>query len=296
MIDDISADRLANAICQDLPFEGKYVFVEGNNDWVLFQKFLSPSYCNIRIAHGKEKILEAYDILVERGYSEVAIGIIDSDFNNLIEVENSREFIFYTDTHDLETMIFSSDAFDSLVNLRCLPDRLKILVDRESKSLKEILLERTSFLGYLKLANHINKWGLLFKPKEQNRPELKIEDFIIKDDLKFKDVETMVKTVFNFSRGKVTINVEEKTVIEEVNKLIQNKIDLLQLCNGHDLAYIFALGLKKAFANLNANAVTASQIENELILAYESRHFASTNLYKSLKNYELSNGINLLTV
>ena len=294
MIEHISAERLANSICQDPPIDGKYVLVEGDNDWVLFKKFFLSTNSEIVIAHGKDRVKDACDILINRGFGELAIGIIDSDFNNLTNIDDQREQIFYTDTHDLETMIFNSDAFDHVINLRCIQDRLKLLVKNESKNLKEILLERTSSLGYLKLANHINKWGLLFKPQDKNKPELKIEDFIIKDNLKFKDVETMVKTVFNFSRGKVPIIVDQDIVIRTVKELSQNSLDLLQLCNGHDMACVFALALKKVVANMNSNAISASQIENDLILAYESRHFSSTKLYKSLKNYEISKNINLL--
>jgi len=294
MIAYITSERIANAICQDTSYKGKYILVEGQNDYVLFRKFFDQSQVQIQNSHGKENILDAYDIINQRGFTNV-IGIVDSDFDNLNGVVNEREFIFYTDTHDLETMLFTSEAFNAVIDAHCEEDKLKkFLVEEKSKQLTDIIFEKTSHLGYLKWANNIYKWGLLFKPKEVDKPELKVTNFLPKDTLKFKDIPTMVKTVFNYSRGKVEINIDEDSVVEIVTRMSSNKVDYLQLCNGHDLATVFALGLKKKISSLDSNAVNSTQVEKDLVLAYESRHFSNTGLYKEIKDYEEKNGYRLL--
>jgi hypothetical protein len=294
MIGDITSERIANAICQDTSYKGKYILVEGQNDYVLFRKFFDQNQTQIQNSHGKEKVLEAYDIVNQRGFSNV-IGIVDSDFDNLNGIGNEREFIYYTDTHDLETMLFASDALDAVIDTHCEEGKLtKFLLEEKPQQLRDILFERSSHIGYLKWANNIYKWGLLFKPKEVDKPELKVTNFLPKDTLKFKDIKTMVNTVFNYSRGKVDISIDENTVVDTVTKLSLDKVDYLQLCNGHDLATVFSIGLKKKISSLDSNALLATEVERDLVLAYEARHFSNTRLYKEIKDYEDKNGYRLL--
>ena len=285
---------MANAICQDTTFKGKYILVEGNNDYVLFRKFFKSSDSQIQITHGKDNILEIYDLIKDRGFDNV-IGIVDSDFNNLNGKHDTRESIFYTDAHDLELMLFNSRAIDSLIDTHCMADRLAALLEEENEEhLKDVLIKRCIYLGYLKWANNIHNWGLLFKPQEPDKPDLKIEDFIPKTTFKFISVETMVKTVFNYSRGKVKISVKEEDVVSTVKKMAQNAVDYHQLCNGHDIARVFALSLKKKTSNLNSNAILSDQIEREIVYAYDARYFSETRLYSKLKNFEQDKRISIL--
>lgn len=294
MIGHISVDRIANAICQDTTFHGMYILVEGNNDYTLFRKFFNNEICDIKISFGKDIITGVIEILEERGFSN-AIAIIDSDFQNLDQTKPPSERIFFTDCHDLESSIFKSEAVDALIDQYCIKEKLDVFLNEHNTTdMRTALLSLISPLGYLKWANKQNEWGILFRPKEVNGSPLKIEDFIPVNTLKFTGDEQMVRTVLNFSRGKVKSLPKETTVIEQLCQISKGNVDHYQLCNGHDLSYLFSLALRKKVSNYNANAVTAAQIESDLILAYDSRYFEKTELYTELKHWENKNSKLLL--
>jgi hypothetical protein len=286
VIEHITPDRIANAIIQDKSFNGTYILVEGNNDYTLYRKFVNNDLCEVQIAFGKQNIIEAITILKARGYSN-SIGILDSDFRNLEEQVKETENIFYTDYHDIETTILESEAFNSLIDNYCVEEKfIDFIKENNGKDIRSILLDLIAPLGYLKWANHQQNWGLLFKSKSVNGPELKIEDFIPVNTMQFKGYESMTNTVFNYSRGKVKIAIEEQETINNVELLSQSPVNYYQLCNGHDLSYLFALALRKKLASYNSKAILAEQIEKDLILAYDSRHFQETKLYSKLKHWE----------
>jgi len=283
----IDADRIANAICQDTTFHGTYVLVEGNNDYILFRKFLNSNSCEFQVLSGKQFVIDVLTELESRGRT-VAIGIVDSDFDVLDKDECKIDNIFYSDNHDLELMIVNSDAFEILIDLYCSKEKLnKFVTENEGKELKSILLDLSAPLGQLKWANKLNNWGLSFKPQDSTGQKLKIEEFLPPGTLKFLGYPAMVKTVFNYSRPKANFTVTEETVLQFLEQLVSKDVDKYHLCNGHDFTYLFALALRKKIASMNSNAISSEQIEQDLILAYESRFFILSKLYAELKTWEI---------
>lgn len=295
MIEHITPDRIANAIIQDKSFVGTYILVEGNNDYTLYRKFINNDLCEVQIAFGKHNIIDVIEILNQRGYSN-SIGILDSDFGNIGTKPEHSNDIFYTDTHDIETTIIRSDSFNSLVDSYCEKERHdQFIADNNGEDIRVILLKLIAPLGYLKWANQQEEWGLLFKAKNTNGAELKIEDFIPVGTMQFSGYKKMVNTVFNYSRGKVKVNIEEAIAIEHVENLSKgSEVDYYQLCNGHDLSYLFSLALRKKIANYNSKAIPAEQIEKDLVLAYDSSGFKITDLYANLKKWEINNNRTIL--
>lgn len=290
----MTIDRIANAICQDTTFKGTYVLVEGNNDFTLFRKFFKNEVCDVKISFGKDIIEGVIEILEQRGY-ENTIGILDSDFHNLNTTKPKNQNLFFTDTHDLETLILQSDAIEILLDQYSIKEKVEdFLEENGDKDIRKVLLNLISPLGYLKWANQENQWGIIFKPKDIDAPELKIEDFIPPATIKFSGNKKMVNTVFNFARGKVKKLPEEDVVLKHLEEKCKEEVDKYQLCNGHDVAYLLSLTLRKKIANLNSKAVSAKQIESDLILAYDSRFFEQTNLYTEIKKWEVKSNIEIL--
>lgn len=294
MIEDITIDRMTNAICQDTSFNGTYVLVEGNNDYTLFRKFFKNEVCEIKVSFGKDTILEVIANLEQRGFKN-AIAILDSDFHNLDDTKPTSERIFFTDGHDLESLIFQSDAIHALMDQYCIKEKVEaFLKEHDQDHIRKAILNLISPLGYLKWANQKNNWGILFKPKDVNGSPLKIEDFIPVNTIKFDGYDKMVATVLNYSRGKVQNLPKKEIVIEHMHEFCKQEVDKHQLCNGHDISYLFSLALRKKISNLNSKSVSASQIENDLILAYDSRYFETTSLYQALKEWEHSSQVEIL--
>lgn len=282
----ITPDRIANAICQDTTFKGTYILVEGQNDLAFMGKFIRHEVCQIQVLLGKQNVIDVIAELQRRNKQD-AIGLVDADFDHLDESRIEYSNLLYTDFHDLETVMLKSDAFNLLVNVHCANNKLQIFLEENNeKDLLNILLEELKTFSHLKWMNHKHNWGLTFKPKDESSPRLKIEEFIPVASIKFSGIPQMLKTVFNYSRGKSQAKVTEEQVAKALGELKETNSDLSQLCNGHDIIYLFTLALRKKIATKNSSALPTEQLERELILAYDSRYFENTNLYTRIKTWE----------
>jgi hypothetical protein len=124
---DISAVRIANAICQDTTFSGVHLLVEGKQDSKLYSKFVQKDNVRVKTALGKYRLRQAYTLLMERGMDSI-VGIRDADFLRIKDnpkfTPNFSEAIFPTDCHDAEVMIVSCGILDDLLALVCDPENI----------------------------------------------------------------------------------------------------------------------------------------------------------------------------
>lgn len=114
--------------------------------------------------------------------------------------------------------------------------------------------------------------------------------------MRFHSYDEMIKTVFNYNRGKVKFTVTEKEVSNEIAKLIDDKIPDFQLVNGHDFAFVFALALRSKIASLAAKAAQPDEVEAGLIFAYDSAHFKNSSLFGLLKQWEESQAVTVFSI
>lgn len=282
----LSPNRIANAILQKAAFKGSYLIVEGNNDYSLYKKFTNEEYCKVEIAFGNQNVIDVIEELTKRGFYE-AVGIIDSDFRKLDNETLKTKDVFITDEHDLEMMIFNSEAFETIISHYCIQSKVESFrKENENKELREIFLQLALPLGYLKWANKKHNFGLVFKPSKPDGNPLSISDFIPPNTLKFTSYENMTQTVINYTVNKSDIKVTKEEAINKAKKLIDKSHSLLDVCNGHDIMHIISLSLRKKISNMNSNTIKPEQLEKEFIFAFDSRHFEQTNLYKELKKWE----------
>lgn len=290
----ITPSRIANSIAQKTSFKGTYLIVEGNSDYTFYRKFTSEQFCSIEIAFGNSNVIDVIEELHIRGFTDV-IGLIDSDFRNLDGEIPQNPNILMTDEHDLELMIFKSSAFDTVINHHCENAKLEVLLRDCGTDLRSFLLNLSTPLGYLKWANKNQGFLLCFKPQNPDGRDLNYSNFIPVKSLEFTGYDKMVETVINYSVPKGKINTTHEIAVATAKSLINKTIDLYQLCNGHDICQIICLALRSKIGSLNANAVTACQIERELIFAYDSRFFEKTNLYTSIKKWEATKNKTVLS-
>jgi hypothetical protein len=116
---------------------------------------------------------------------------------------------------------------------------------------------------------------------------LNFSEFISISSLEFLGYDKLIQAVLNYSQNKSkSLNTSMQDAKEKINILINNDIDLYQLCNGHDLVSLISLALRRKISNKNSNACSEEQIQRELMLAYDSRHFERTKLYNQIKAWE----------
>jgi hypothetical protein len=292
--DYITPSRIANSILQKTSFKGSYIIVEGKIDHTLYKKFLDEEFCNVEIAFGNSNVIDIVQELNKQGFKSV-FGIIDADFKVLDNEEIEGDNIFMTDDHDLELMIIRSEAFNTVVNHYALPDRIvSFLKEKNENDLKELLIKLISPLGYLKWANKKNGFGLKFKPDKPEGNPLPIIEFIPYKSLEFAGFEKMIEIVFNYSRQKSKINETEAQCLAKTKLLVDDSIDLFQLCNGHDVISITCIALRHKISNLNSAAIHPNQLQELLIFSYDSRYFENTKLYKLIKDWEKRNNRTIL--
>ena len=109
--DDITAEvkMIRNA------FKGTILIVEGDQDSLLFEKFIKNDNCRTIPARGKDNALHAIEALEDDNFKG-AVSIVDADFWHILPPNNLSSNILVTDYHDVEIMIFESEALSQILN------------------------------------------------------------------------------------------------------------------------------------------------------------------------------------
>jgi len=286
----------------------KFIIVEGNSDSKLLNPFFEE---NVRILNPRtginnkgvviETVQEVHSRKTKKIFyrgKEVA-GIIDADFNRIYgNIRKDLQNLFYTDTHDIDSMIFSTNAFRKIITfLYWDPEIVNV------KKIREKCVEISSEFGFYLLSFYENR---LHNLKEAFIP---IEQFFDKN-LIFNHKKAIRKLKF----------LCKKKIISRFNlfniklSLIQRKyqnLDPYQLANGHDLVRIFTMltiwgkcklkkkGMGDKFKstlaiNPDKRKYIVKEIEDLLRISYEYDFFKNSNLYKQIIAYQKAIGINFL--
>lgn len=260
-------------------FKGSFLVVEGDIDRRIYQNFIESPNCIIRCItypcnSNKEEVIEIIQILNNDEDFTGAIGIVDSDFSLLEEIETVGN-TFLTDFHDLECLIFISPALEKVLAEFGSEEKIKNF----GKNIRETILEIGLAIGYLRWISLSDGLNLKFEG-------LDFGDFINKNDLSF-DLNSSITTVKNKSQKQ---HIDNNQVIEKILDLASNNHAKHQICCGKDLVEIFALGLQRVFGTKSKeNPIDSARINQGLRLAYEFEFFATTNLYQSVKIWEQEN-------
>ena len=157
MLENITGNTIATEIeMTKSAFNGSILIIEGNNDIKFYKKFIDENMCHVVVSHGKKNALDSIEILNAENIDGV-IAIVDSDFWKIEGIPDLPNNIFYTDSHDSESMIFSSDAFDRIVNEYCTEHKISKI-----ENIRYFIYESARPIGYLRLASHKNELGLSF--------------------------------------------------------------------------------------------------------------------------------------
>ncbi len=288
MIEEITPDRIANAIMMNSSFTGYYIIVEGKKDVKLYSKFIVEKKVNIEPAFGNEKVIAVLEILEKRGF-ERKIGIIDSDFRKILGIKKDIDGLFVTDEHDIEVMMIKTKALETIINTYCSKTSIKKYEEDIGTSIRDKIYSLGKEIGYLKLANKIYDLGLVFKPKNPDGKQINYSKFTCSRSLNFLGKDKLVDTVINYSNNKSKNIKDKRIILDKLQEIENNDYDLLQLINGHDLTNFIYLLMKKVLKSKNRMLVDYNSVEDSLILAYELNYFRDTQLYKNVKDWEVKN-------
>ncbi|MCY3412230.1 MAG: DUF4435 domain-containing protein [Candidatus Heimdallarchaeota archaeon] len=288
----INSSTLSNQIgmLRSHPLHKKHaiLLVEGPSDTIFFKNLLNPELVIIS-CEGKTNVLFTLEKVVIRNIRAV-IAILDSDLDYFIpnptmlkidkhNRKNIRKILFYTDSHDLETMLLDSFAFDKFIQMYAEPKRIE-KIEKNIGDLRNHLLEQAYKIGLLKLLSLQNNWHLSFKKINYDS----FFDYKTLTLLEEKAIDEILKQSSNS-------NADKNEILKCYRNENKHAFDPWLITSGHDMMKIllkslkYNLGIKHKMENFNKTY----QIEDVLILSYEFSFFSHTRLFEHLTEWEEEN-------
>lgn len=226
---------------------GAILIVEGDKDLRIYQRFVDEKHCRLVPGNGRPNTIDSVSIL-ENANLKGILAIVDADFWRLDGIKPSSSNLVLTDTHDLETMILSSNALDEILSEFGSTAKIRKL----GKPVRTILLEAASPIGFFRWLSSPTKDNLSLKFKGLN-----FNGFIEKRTLGV-DIDKLIRQVKANTPGCTT---NSGAIKVKIAKLGTMGYDLWQVCSGHDLVEILAIGLRGLFGNTRAAAISAEVVE-----------------------------------
>jgi hypothetical protein len=260
---------------QDHPlYEGKvWIYLEGTDDKKLFGTIFPKDRVELAATNGITSVKSVISRLLQlpENYQNV-IGIVDADFDRILNIKNQNTNIFLTDNHDAEMMLIQNDFLFQKITLIHLAD--DDTADRyDSIKLREKILEVLVWFSLIRLKNMIDDLGLV------------LENFPIHECIDFQADNIM----FDLDKNKCLMIVNRKSpnkkrVIDETDiaPMLSESFDYWNLCNGHDFLKVWA----KCIHCLNNKNFNDKKLHEDICLVFNLDMFKKTQLYEQLKNWE----------
>lgn len=108
------------------------VLVEGWEDAFLYEQVFDPFKSFVRDCGGCDNVVGVNAYVKRYKPAITSISILDGDFRHLMARANDKENLFYTDTHDMETLVmFSPYCFEGVKKVlhSCSPKHNQIIKD-----------------------------------------------------------------------------------------------------------------------------------------------------------------------
>ena len=285
MRNNITADRIANAIRMNTNPRMVHLVVEGNLDFQIYPKFFDEKFLVVHCANGYETILEVF----EKIYVNNALGLIDADFRRIYNEIIPDDRIIMTDYHDLEIMILESNATKNLEET-FIDKKEKIKNVLGTETLLEHAKKQGKVLGFLRYMNFSSKdqFGLRFTDLNYSKM-IKVED------------KKLINLVIEFSkRNNTSVTFNQKTIdkiSENFQKISAEEIEELQLLNGHDLVNLLLHSINKVLQKSNSKIrfYDEKHLIKTICLPYvASQEFRNTLMFKKMEQYFKKNKMEYL--
>lgn len=274
----LDAVDIANDIRMNrLQYKEAFLLVEGHTDARVYGHFVKNDHCQIVTANNKDNVIQVLKIL-ENDLFVGVIAIVDADFDRLDGRQPTSPNLHHTDTHDLETLIINSPALEKVLAELGSENKLASFEANQSGGVRAALLRYGSSIGYLRWLSLRQQFNLKFE-------SLTFSKFVNNETL-IVDEAKLVKTVKDHSSAH---HLSEAELQQQVQELKSEDHDLWQICCGHDLVSLLAIGLRKTLGSNDTKQVEPEVISRALRLAYEYGHFCSTQLYASVEGWQKSN-------
>jgi hypothetical protein len=256
--------------------KGTILLLEGATDARVFDRFVDERACDIEIGFGKENVLRAIDLLEEDGFFGV-IGIVDADFDRVLEISHSIENICVTGLHDLDLMIFASPAFETYIKEYADDELIAREFGSDFDRCRAKIVEAALPLARCRLISEHRHLRLYFV-------DLRHDEFVAEHDLSVT-VDGLHQTIINRSKTSCTLTQLKSFVASEFAQVAEP----YQLVNGHDIAAILGIALRRLIGKRRRDQTWASEVEAGLRLAFDWSAMQTTGVYHCVKRWEAAN-------
>lgn len=257
-----------------------FVMVEGKTDRALWVEYMAD--CAPFPTKGKDVIIDALKTPTLRGLPGIA-AIVDSDYWLICQSDElSTDNLLYDDCcPDMESILLNSPALKKVLRLT-FSDYEPEQIHEFAEKLKKEALRLAEELGYFRLLNHIEDYGLKFK-------EIHFEEFI--DGLKL-DRDWIARRLAENKRG-----ISSEVLLEEIGELREKYPQEeynIQLCRGKDVLEIMTVIMPPLFKakfgdDLPPQSVLNMELTGNLRMSYEYGYFTETSLFSCIRKWESDN-------
>ena len=287
--------RTPSAWVNDCRMSGaRFAFVEGPSDEWFWKKFIDQSNYRISPVDGWPNVIEIITEFHKAGLSDCCFGIVDRDFDDILSSKKVIfDNVFITDDHDIEMMMYHSNAFSAAI----LAIDKKNTIKEKTGNILQYVFGITDKIGYLKLCSILNELGLLFKTQSKKNHEIELPNYenIIDANGEYLGDKKLIDYIINWSKnnlkglGKIS---NKEYITNSFNKAQITKYDSYLLSNGHDLSYLMPYILRRKY-KLNGNHITSATFEIALFAAYDLNMLKTTKLYNSMIQWMETRGVKI---
>jgi len=281
----------------------RFLIVEGGSDSKVLKPFFKKNVHILNpnmVSNNKGVVIEVIEVLSKKTKENTSggkkvIGIVDADFNRITgNLRNDLQNLFYTDTHDIDSMIFSTNALEKVIDfLYYRPENVNI--DNIRKKCFEIASEFGFYLlsFYDNNLHHLKRrFNLIERFFDINLKFLHEKTIELLDELMGENNSDLAKIELTFKQRK------------------KQNLDPYQMANGHDLVRVLTMLTLWGSMNLIKKGMIVDskilidnfvqreklikEFEDILRISYEFDFFRNSILHQQIITYERNIVITIL--
>ena len=250
--------------------QGAILLVEGKDDLRFWQTW-RHSDCDLIDGEGKPNVVGSIERLDSENFKGV-LGIVDADYDHLMDENLSSENLVATDAHDLECLLCRSPALDKVLSEFGDSSKIQRFKEEEDTDVREGLLKRALEFGRL-------RWAALRCQLDINTTEMSVQRFV-NENTWIVDIEGLICVAAN-------CNLSDADVLKRSIAELPYA-DPWYVVRGHDVVELLRIGLRRVLGDRPNNA-GRKQISGILRAGISRMDLESTLLWANIRFWEREN-------
>lgn len=253
--------------------KGAFLLLEGDTDIKRFGIYVDRKACSIVNCYGRDNAVKTITLLYEEGFLG-ALGMVDADFDRILDVLDKHEGIIYSETHDfdldwagqshvLEKYLLQVGDQDKIRRYGSVTEIIQILLDGLKPVSVTRLLNQTGKIRYR--VSHIDVSSCM-------------RGFSV-------DLEQYIALVMNSQRDEAG----KRHLQSQIESLARENFDLYQITNGHDFHCALGSSLRSDLGCRREAHTWGREVEMHVRLSFSDSDFIRTCAYTHICEWQKDN-------